>query len=168
MIDHRHIPPSWYDSWFLLLPFVYWKRYLWSRLAPPTNLINWSKWSDPLFKCSLTLSVGDLSINFKLLWTSPHVTAYVRWWLLLSLCVWCATGACASRDGYNSVGQLLSVDNAGFQFFGAETSPRLLFYHFRYSGTSLLSIVANSSNVCYALSAMDAVLLGRLQFSSNG
>jgi len=74
----------------------------------------------------------------------------------------------ASRDGYNSVRQLLSVDNAGFKCFGAETSPRLLFYHFRYSGMSLLSIIANSSNVSYALSAMDAVLLGRLQFSSNG
>ena len=49
-----------------------------------------------------------------------------------------------------------------FSFF-AETSPRLPFYHFRYSGTSLLSIVANSSNVSYALSAMNAVRLGRLR-----
>jgi len=55
-----------------------------------------------------------------------------------------------------------------FSFFGAETSPCLLFYHFRYSGMSLLSIVANNSNVCYALSAMDAVLLGRLRFCSKG
>ena len=35
------------------LPFVYWKRYLWSRLAPPNNLVNWSKRSKRLFECSL-------------------------------------------------------------------------------------------------------------------
>ena len=73
----------------ILLPFVYWKRYLWSMSAPPTNLVNWSKWSEPLFERSLTLSVSDLSV--KLLWTltSPHVVAYVRRWLLLSLCLVC-------------------------------------------------------------------------------
>ena len=60
----------------ILLPFGYWKRYLWPRLAPPTNLVNWSKRCEPLFECSLTLSVGDLSV--KLLWTliSPYVAAY--------------------------------------------------------------------------------------------
>jgi len=36
-------------------------------LAPPTNLVNWSKRSEPLFERSLGLSVSGLSV--KLLWT---------------------------------------------------------------------------------------------------
>ena len=43
---HRHILDT------ILLPFVYWKWYLWSTLAPPTNLVNWSKWSERLFERS--------------------------------------------------------------------------------------------------------------------
>ena len=36
----------------IILPFVYSKQYLWSRLAPPTNLVNWSKRSERLFERS--------------------------------------------------------------------------------------------------------------------
>jgi len=46
----------------IILPFVYWKRYLWSRLAPPTNLVNWSKRSERLFERSQSLcrtTIGD-------------------------------------------------------------------------------------------------------------
>ena len=48
---HRTPPSCWYDPW--ILPFVYWNRYLWSRLAPPTNLANWSKRSKRLIERSL-------------------------------------------------------------------------------------------------------------------
>jgi len=47
----------------IILPFVYWKRYLWSRLAPPTNLVKWSKRSEGLFVCSLNIGlVNDSSL----------------------------------------------------------------------------------------------------------
>jgi len=49
----QHIVTFRHLDTIILLPFVYWKRYLWSRLAPPTNLVNWSKRSDGLFERSL-------------------------------------------------------------------------------------------------------------------
>jgi len=118
----------------ILLPFVYWKRYLWSMSAPPTNLVNWSKWSEPLFERSLTLSVSDLSV--KLLWTltSPHVAIYSGNCFSVYMSG-VQLDARASRDGYNSVRQLLSVDNAGFQFFwcgNITTSALLSFPLLRY------------------------------------
>ena len=43
----------------IILPFVYWKRYLWSRLTPPTNLVNWSKRTKRLFERSLYGTFGQ-------------------------------------------------------------------------------------------------------------
>jgi len=43
----------------IILPFVYWKRYLWSRLTPPTNLVNWSKRTKRLFEHSLYGTFGQ-------------------------------------------------------------------------------------------------------------
>ena len=48
-----------------------------SRLAPPTNLVNWNKRSEPLFERSLGLSVGDLSVKLWTL-TSPDVAVKAR------------------------------------------------------------------------------------------
>jgi len=78
----------------------------------------------------------------------------------------CTLDARAFHDGYNGVTIIVS-GQCWISVFCPETSC-LPFYHFRYSCTSLLSIVANSSNVSYAVSVMDAVLLGRLWFSSKG
>jgi len=69
----QHIVTFHHLDTIMLLPFVYWKRYLWSRLAPPTNLVNWSKRSDRLFERSLnSMLVTYLSVDFTLVFVYPY------------------------------------------------------------------------------------------------
>ena len=62
IVTFRHL-----DDTIILLPFVYWKRYLWSRLAPPTNVVNWSKRSQRLFErsCGQTLTEANRTSRLK-------------------------------------------------------------------------------------------------------
>ena len=83
-------------------------------------------------------------------------------------CEWDDAGFCCDVQKCWAAAQVSwAASHCAANVVVAETSPHLHFYHFHYSGTSLLSIVGNSSNVSYALSAMDAVLWGKLQFSSK-
>ena len=61
----QHIVTFHHLDTIMLLPFVYWKRYLWSRLAPPTNLVNWNKRSDRLFERILSrISFKEINVRY--------------------------------------------------------------------------------------------------------
>ena len=85
----QHIVTFHYLDTIMLLPFVYWKRYLWSRLAPPTNLVNWSKRSDRLFEHSHSHHLFERFIELSQVFLSVQFICTALKWRICRSCEQC-------------------------------------------------------------------------------
>jgi len=98
----------------ILLPFVYWKRYLWSRLAPPTNLVKpeqaiWSIFrTQPNSQCRWF--VGQASVDFDFATRCRLRTAVTASQFMCLVCNWTHVHLATDTIAFNNYCQWTMLD----------------------------------------------------------